>query len=389
MASGHVEKRGKKWQVVLDLGYDDKGKRIRKYVQPKCESERLAKKLLIMKLAEIERGEYIDPDAGKVTVATHMKQWLDLQTHIKETTKENYEIIINSRIVPFLGSYELGKLTPLHVEQFKKHLLKKGRADGKGGLSARSVEYTLTILNSALESAVDWDLILKNPARKVKKPKGEGVEVKPFSLEQTNKIFEVVRNERMYAAFVVLLATGIRRGELLGLRRKDILWKENKIWIRQTVVRRKNGVAFSTPKTKKSIRKITVSDNVMNVLREHLKRQNDERLEWKEAYQDHDLVFCRENGDPINPSTFTRYFLSTVMPRAGITRATLGDNEKYDLHSLRHTTATLLLRRGTSLKQIQELLGHSTITTTANIYTEVASELEEAAAQKLDELLFA
>lgn len=388
MATGHVEKRGKKWQVVLDFGYDENGKRIRDYVKPKCDTKTKAKTLLAMKIAEIERGEYVDPNAGKITVATHMKQWLEL-IEIRDTTRETYEIVIDSRIIPFLGRYELGKLTKLHIDRFKKHLLTKGRKDGKGGLSAKTVEQTLTVLNSALEYAVDWELILRNPARKIKKPKGGGKVVKPFSLEQSNRILGVVREERMYAAFVVLLATGIRRGELLGLRRKDVLWKENKIWIRQTIVRRKKGVAFSKPKTKKSIRKIKVSDNVVNVLREHLKKQNDERLEWKEAYQDHDLVFCRENGEPINPSTFSHYFIDTIMPKAGISSADLENDEKYDLHSLRHTTATLLLRRGASLKQIQELLGHSNITTTANIYTEVASELEEAAAQKLDELLFA
>lgn len=387
MATGHVEKRGKKWQVVLELGRDSQGKRIRKYVSPKCETRKEATTLLAMKIAEIERGEYIDPEAGQVTVETLLEQWLNSKGNIKPTTRENYEIVIESRITPRIGSIPLSKLTPLHIEAFKNELLRKGRSDGKGGLSSRSVEYTLVILKSALEKAVDWELISRNPARNIEMPDtDDSKDVRPFTVEQSKRIMETVKGERLYAAFVVLLATGIRRGELLGLRRKDILWKTKQLYIRQALVRRNGGLEFSSTKNKQK-RKITVSENVLNVLRKHLNKQNDERLKAEE-YNDLDLVFCRPNGDPINPSTFTHYFTDTIMPKAGITNEQLEENETYNLHSMRHTTATLLLKHGYSMKQIQEILGHTSITTTMDIYTEVDSELEERAAMELDRIVF-
>jgi len=383
MASGHIEKRGKKYQVVLELGYDDQGKRMRKYVQPKVETRALAKKLLAMKIAEIERGEYVDPNAGKTTVKSFLEQWLETKTDIENTTKESYQEVIDTRIVPRIGSIPLNKLTPMHLESFKLDLLKNGRRDGKGGLSSRSVEYTLSILSSALEKAVDWDIILRNPMRKVDMPAKKSDKVPPFTNEQVKKILEFLKDDSMYAAFVVLVATGVRRGELLGLRKKDILWNEKAIRIEQTVVRTKGGYIIKPPKTEESKRKIKVSDNVLNALKEHLKAQNAERLQFKGEYKDHGLVFCRPNGEPINPSTFTSRFIHTILPKVGIEKG------KYHLHSFRHTTATLLLARGYSMKQIQKMLGHSTITTTMDIYTDVDPELEQSAALELDDMLFA
>jgi integrase len=194
------------------------------------------------------------------------------------------------------------------------------------------------------------------------------------------------------AAYLVLLMMGLRRGELLGVRWQDIDWKTHVLCVKQTLVRvrrfllsveeekgsSKTQLVTQEPKTERSRRTLPVPEACLAALRHHRARQAEEKLALGPAYQDHDLVFCRPDGGPIDPRTLNRAF-HRVLAQAGLPRI--------KLHSTRHTYATWLLEQGESPRVVQELLGHSSVAITLDLYSHVSLELEKKAAATLNAAL--
>jgi integrase len=189
---------------------------------------------------------------------------------------------------------------------------------------------------------------------------------------------EHVRDDRLYAAWRVLAMTGIRRGELLGLSWDAVDLDTARLAITRTLIGGKGAPRFSEPKTKRGRRSVALDSETVTALGEHRERQLDERAAWGPAYEPHDLVFCRENGTPIWPRSFSRSFDNHVR-NAGLPRIRL--------HDLRHTHATLALAAGVHPKVVQERLGHATIAITLDIYSHAVPALQEDAAEKIAALL--
>lgn len=182
-----------------------------------------------------------------------------------------------------------------------------------------------------------------------------------------------------YPLFVTAVATGMRRGELLGLRWADVSLEDDRLSVRQQLTLLHNVLNFSDPKTSRSRRTIDLDPETVKVLRRHRASQSQQRLRWGEAYTDHDLVFCREDGTPMNPDRLTVLFQGMVK-RSGLA--------KIRLHDLRHTNATLALEAGVPPKVISDRLGHATVAFTMDVYAHAVPALQAEAARRVGALIF-
>ncbi|MGB9886774.1 MAG: tyrosine-type recombinase/integrase [Moorellales bacterium] len=383
----HVKRNGKVvqgyWRIFIELGKDAEGKRQRliKYFRGKKEEAEAYKEQL---LAELRQQTYVRP--SRVTVGEWLETWLNeykKPPKTRPTTWQNYEYLIRVHIKPAIGHLQLQDLQPHHLQRLYNRLHSAGRADGAGGLSARTVQMVHTVMHGALRQAAKNGLVARNVAEATSLPKRQKKEPRILTPEEQARFFEVIQQDRLGAAFLLDLGTGMRRGELLGLKWEDVNLKEGVIRVRRELVEAKDpetgkrALIFQEPKSEKGRRSIPLPEWAVAALKAHRKRQLEEKLALGEAYQDHGLVFCTEKGTPIRPRNLNRTF-TRLKKRAGVDGVTP--------HGLRHTYATRLLELGEHPKVVQELLGHSQISLTLDTYSHVLPELKRQAAAKLNDL---
>lgn len=383
------------WQAQVNLGYDPgTGKYRRKTIFGRTQEE--CRQKLIKALAEIQQGTFVYDDSTKLS------DWLDTwleeykKGKIRPTTYANYESIIRVHIKAKLGQAKLKDLTPDMLQKFYNGKLKEG-------LSVRNVKYIHTVLHQSLKRAVKSGLVIRNAAEATELPSYDPGEARVLSIEEQNKFINILEIDRLGIAFLLDLYTGLRRGELLGLTWKDIDFNKGILKVRQSLLRvNKDGIdrdnilamfdeskdtktvlVLQKPKTKKGTRIIPLGDTIIKRLRQHKAKQNEEKLkagglvEDGGLYSDYGLVFCTSLGGPIEPRNFGRTFYNLI-EKAGL--------EDVNLHALRHTFATRLLESGEHPKVVQELLGHSSITMTLDIYSHVMPDIKEKAIKKLDSI---
>ena len=233
-------------------------------------------------------------------------------------------------------------------------------------------------LISILKHAVKNQLMIRNVSEARELPKDKKQEAKAFTEKETNCFLKAMKGDRLKAAFVVLLGTGLRRGELLALKWQNVDLKEKTIAVKERLAWvTKKGFDWDLPKTDKSRRVVPLPDNVATELKKHKAKQAEEKLKLGELYQENSLVFATEQGTPINPRNFERKY-KTLLKKTGLV--------SINLHVLRHTYATRLLEAGINLKVVQKLMGHSRISTTADTYSHVSPELKHSAVSKLNGL---
>ncbi|AEG14647.1 integrase family protein [Desulfofundulus kuznetsovii DSM 6115] len=326
--------------------------------------------------AEIARETFVEP--SKATLGDWLTRWLNVYVRpsVRDTTYQNYETYIR---VYIMGDKPIQKLMPGDLQAFYNAKLEGGRADGKeGGMSTRAVRYLHFLLSAALKQAVKEGLVSRNVAEATNPPKQGKKEIQYLTTGEIQRFLQVARESRYYVAMLTELGTGLRRGELLGLKWEDVDLKRGVITVRRQLVRAKGGPVFHEPKTDAGVRTVTLPAEVLRELKAHKARQNEEKLLLENAYEDSGLVFCQANGRRLEPRNFTRHF-DNLLKKAGIRHVSF--------HSLRHTHATELLRLGVNLKTIQERLGHSNFNVTANFYAHIADELQQEAAEKINGVL--
>jgi integrase len=374
---GSIRKRSNgSWTVIVDLGPDPQtGKRRqlwRSVKGPKREAEAELVRLLHDKDAGLDRP------TGKLTVGAYLERWLAdyVRVNLAPKTHASYTDAIHGHFTPALGALELTALRPTHIQGLYSRMLVSGRRDGRGGLSARSVGRYHQILHAALHQAVRWQLLVRNPADAVEAPRAPRREIATVSAEQARRLM-AAGDETTIGPFVRLaLLTGMRRGELLGLRWSDVDLDGAKIHVQQTAQRIDGqGIVFRHPKTRLSRRAIALSPDAVIVLRSHRRRQAEARLLAGPAYVDHDLVFATGIGTPIEPSNLRRSWLA-VTESAGL--------PGLRIHDLRHAHATIMLGQGVHPKIVSERLGHASVNITLDTYSHVLPGLQEAAAAQLD-----
>jgi integrase len=366
---GHVRKRGSKWCVVVDVGYDENGKRQQKW-HSGFTRQKDAERALTEILGRLESGSYVEP--AKLTVRGFLEdEWLPaVRASLRPLTYESYELNI-ARVATSLGSVRLQQLTPAMLNRLYGELGER--------LSPRSVRYVHTVLRHALQDAVKWNRIVRNPADAAEPPSAMAAKAPPmrtWSAAELRVFLAHVATDRLSTAYHLAATTGLRRGELLGLRWRDADLDAGRLAVIQTLVGNRQ---LSRPKTERSRRSVALDPATVAALREHRKRQFEERLAWGPAYEnEHELVFCRENGSPIWPRTFSRAFERHARG-AGL--------PMIRLHDLRHSHATLALQAGVHPKVVSERLGHSGVGITLDTYSHAIPAMQEDAAAKVAALL--
>ena len=248
----------------------------------------------------------------------------------------------------------------------------------ESGLSARTVQYLHAILRRALGQAERWGLVPRNIARLVSPPRVPKPEVHPFTPVEVKRLLAAVQEDRLAALYTVAPAVGVRQGEALGLRWQDVNLEAGTLSIKTSLQRIDGEFVLAELKTDSSRRTIKLPNICIAALQDHLERQGQERSFIGEAWEDWGLVFSEEDGNPLSRYAVTKRF-QRILTEAGI--------PKRRFHDLRHTCATLLLTQGVPLKVVQETLGHSLFSTTADIYAHVLPVLMADAAAKMDAVL--
>jgi integrase len=310
-----------------------------------------------------ERDSGLVFDAGTLTVAEYMDRWLreSARNRLRPKSYKDYTGLTQGHIVPVLGHVKLKKLTPLHVQQFYGAKL-------ESGLSKRTVEYLHAVLHSALKQAVRWELVPRNVTEAVDPPRPERKERPTFNLDQARIFLRSARDDRWEALYVLVIQTGMRRGELFGLRWDDVDLDNGWLHVRQTLA--PDGKSFNAPKTPKARRKIRLTSFAVDALRKHKVAQNQERLRQGGSWRDHGLVFPSQVGTPMSPDNFVRRSYKPLLKQAGLPQLTF--------HDLRHTFASLMMPNEHP-KIVQEMLGHSRIGTTLDIYSHLSQDMQEEA----------
>lgn len=366
---GSIYQRGDGlWCTVVDLGYVN-GKRKRKYIYGKTRKE-VAEKLKAV-LRDQQLGLPIATE--RQTVEQFLNRWLAdvVQGAVGPRTYESYTTTVRLHIIPTLGRHELTKLSAQHIQALL-------RAKSNEGLSPASVRYIRSVLRIALNQAVRWNLIPRNVASLVVPPKAERHEARTFTPEEARQFLAAVRGDRLEALFTVALGLGMRQGEALGLHWSDVDLDNGTLRVRTALQRIGGKLTIVQPKTEKSKRTILLPAATVAALRAHRVRQMEERLVAGSQWEDHDLVFANTLGKPLEKANIGKR-LKDLLAKAGL--------PPMRFHDLRHCCASLLLAQNVHPKVVQEILGHSQISMTLDLYSHVLPHVQREAADLMDRLL--
>jgi integrase len=375
MSSGSLRQRSPgSWQLKFDIGADVvTGRRRVRYATVRG-SKRDALQELRRLLGAVDQGNYVDP--GKLTLGAWLVRWLAETRHtVSPKTFERYDQIVQQHLVPALGDIALSKLSPMHIQGYYTDALGRGRRDGKGGLSARTVSHHDRVLHIALKRARKLRLIATNPTEDATTPKAERREIVVPDAAEMARLFTELATTRLYAPAALALATGMRRGEVLALRWADVDLAGGVLQVVRSVEQTKDGLRFKGPKSARGRRSIALPDVAVALLREHRAQQAEERLSLGLGGRNaDDLVFTKPDGTLISPNIFSVEF-GRVAKRAGV---------RTNYHGLRHAHLTALLQAGVHPKIASERAGHSTVGITLDLYSHVTVGMQQQAAQQID-----
>src|SRR5262245_2179031 len=255
---GHIRKRGKSsWAVVIFLGRDPNGKQHRRWHAVRG-TRRDAERELARLMNEMNTGAYIEP--ARISVREYLDRWLAdyAKPKVSPKTFERYQEMIDGHIKPALGSYLLPKVSPLHIQGFYSRALTSGRKDGRGGLSSQSVVHFHRLLNKAFTQAVKWQLLARNPIQAAEPPRVQRQEMRALDEDETARLLDLLAESRLYMAVMLAVTTGLRRGEILGLRWSNVDLTAGTATVVQSLEQTKEGLRFKTPKTHRSRRSIAL-----------------------------------------------------------------------------------------------------------------------------------
>ena len=370
---GNIRKRKDgRWEGRYTAGHDANGKAIYKNVLGKTQAEVKEK----LKRA-IEENKGLDiVKAEQYTLGQWMDVWFEnyAKLKVRPSSHQTYRGYIDNHIKPHVGSIPLSKLTSLDLQKLYKMLLSEGRIDRieaknqPKGLSAKTVRNINQIISSALNLAKEQKLIYSNPAEACALPKIEHREMKTLPVEQLTSFLREAKETGVYEMYYIELATGLRRGELLGLKWNDIDMSNGTIRVQRQVARIDGEIVEAPLKTKNSYRTVSIGDDAIEVLKEQRKKVGREIR----------YVFPSPNGGPISPDSVLN-MLHRVLERAGL--------PKIRFHDLRHTFATLALQNGVDIKTVSGMLGHFSAGFTLDTYAHVTTSAQKEAANTMGGVL--
>ena len=362
------------WEARVTIGISADGKQQRKSLYGKTRQEVSAKMTDL--LNNLQKGIITNPT--EMTLA----EWLDhymleyKKQYVKPTTYNNYTVKVKNHIKPAIGHYKLKALRQDIIQKFVNSL------SGKG-LAPSTVIDIFKVLSNALETAVDDGLIVRNVANRVKLPKTTKPQITVLTQEQQNAFVEQAKVTYMGVVYIFDLCTGMRLGELLGLKWQDIDFEQNQLHIKRIIRKVKDPdnpeehwhLEFGTPKTPTSERIIPLNETAIKVLADVWEQQEKNKEKANTAYEDNDLVFCTQLGRPLDPNNIRRTCYS-ICAKIGVSNI--------HPHCLRHTFATRGAENNVDVRVMQKFLGHATIKETADTYTHVLNDLKQSEILKLD-----
>jgi integrase len=323
--------------------------------------------------AKADRDSGLVFDADNMKLGEYLGRWLtdSVRDTVKATTYETYERLMRLHLVPTLGRVKLKNLTPTHVRGLYREKL-------DSGLSPTSVQRVHALLHKALKQAVHDGLVPRNVTEAVKAPRQSRNEIPTLTREQVRIFLSSAKGDRLEALYLLAIHTGLRQGELLGLKWSDIDLDRGTLQVRRILSAAKEGPRFTTPKSNQG-RNVRLTTQAVQALRDHRKRQVQERLKHAAFWKDHGLVFTTLIGTPLNRhNVFSRSFKPLLR------RAELPD---MPFHALRHSFATLMLTSGEHPKVVQEMMGHSGIRVTMDFYSHVLPDMQKEAVNRLGAML--
>ena len=365
----YYDKQKKAWIAQVFVPTPGGGKKRKKYSYT-TEAKAVAGKNKT--LSDVHQGQFVPDD--RRTLGEFLEQWLTttVAMRTRPRTYEAYAGMLRLHVIPALGAVKLTAVTPLQVQALLNEKL-------VSGLSATTVERIRDVLRNALNQALKWGFVRRNVAQLADPPRVEKRRSAPWTVEQVRTFLRAVQDDRLMPLFLVAAATGMRRGELLGLRWQDVDLEDGTLQVSGAVQRiRSQGIVRSPPKTAASERPLAIDPSLCEALARHRERQLLERAFAGSSWVEGDYVFTSRLGTPIDPRNLTRRF-EKLSKALGLPQKTF--------HDLRHFAATVQLMDGAPVNAVQEMLGHSKANTTLDIYGHVTRGVHRARSVRMAELL--
>jgi integrase len=359
------------WDFSLDAGRYPNGKR-RQLTRGGFATKADARAALRKAAQQLSEG--IDGDRA-LTTGVFLQQWLAGKRALRPSTVKSYREHLELYLLPHLGHIRLLDLRSQHVDEMVTAMLAAPR---KRPLSPMTVKHVHATLRTALNSAVRRRLIPYNPALPIELPEVTRTPVVVWTPAQVRAFLDAASEDRLYPLFHLVVVTGMRRGEVVGLRLVDVDLDNAVVRVSQQMLQLGGRTRIGAPKTKSGARTVPIDPTTVRVLREHLHRQVAERRAWGSGWVETGLAFTRENGSALSPEMVSRRF-ALLSRRAGL--------PKVRFHGLRHTSASLALAAGVAMKTVSDRLGHSTTSITADLYTHVSPAVASQAAEAIADII--
>ena len=380
---GHVAKKGNRYYAVVYEGTDTATGRQRHRWYPGGETRKEAERVLGDLVKRLHDGDYRAPE--RITLGDYLvERWLPIRKNqLKKSTFSGYRGSIRNHVVPRIGSIQLQKLTSEDLDRFYADLLDNGRLNGGGGpLSSKTVRSIHAMLHKALADACRKGTLQRNVADLADPPRvrvGRGRGMKVWNAEQVRQFLTEIDHHRLAPAYYVSANTGMRRGEVLGLRWSDVDFDAARLSVHEAVLNVEYEVGIDSVKSDAGRRTIDLDSRTVAVLRSWRKTQREERLALGLRVAEHDHVFAKADGRALHPDYFSQVFERHVEK---------SELPRIRLHDLRHTHATILLKAGVPVKVVSERLGHSSPAFTMSVYQHVLPGMQADAAAKFSEAVF-
>lgn len=362
-----------KWDFIFNSGINPVTGKRKQIRRRGFESKRHALDEMTKLRAEVLEDEFLD--LTKMTYERYMEEWFqERKNTLQKTTFEIHSIYFRNVIKPKMGQLKVQQITPIQIQKFINELV------NDTNYSAHTIHLIFRIVSASLKRAKVLKLIKHNPSDGITLPKIKKREMSIWSLKQVNQFISEASNikrlTRCYIGFLISIFTGMRQGEILGMRWKDVDFETQTIFVRQTLTQ--NAEIKSGAKNETSVRSIQIPSKLVDELRTYRKKILQEKLTHGQSYNNNDLVVCTKEGKPMIPKNFRKEFYNLV-EKVGL--------PKIRFHDLRHTHATILIQQNVNVKLISERLGHSDIETTLNTYSHVLPDMQKSVSDKLDKII--
>jgi integrase len=374
---GHLRQRSLgRWAVVLDHRDPETGNRKRRW-HSFTGTKREAQMEVARLIAERQSGLSIDP--SRETVAAFLDRWIEhMKGQVAPKSLERYTELARKSLAPLLGGLVLTKLQPAHISQAYAKALTSGRRNGGGALSPRTVTHMHRILRQALQQAVRWQLLARNPADAVRPPKVERGAMTTYDLAQTAELIEALRGNRLLVPVILAVLCGLRRGEIAALKWRSVSLESGQLAVVASAEQTKAGVRYKPPKSGRS-RTLALPATVAAELRAHQLNQAEELLRLGIRQTDDGFIVAQADGTPLRPHSLGQEWVRFLARTPALPRIRF--------HDLRHAHATHMLANGVHPKVASERLGHSKIGITLDLYSHVIPGMQEDAAARVDDAL--